>query len=87
MANCDKKQAAVIVPAPPAPILPATNPLGALGGESKRGNTEPTNLVSKEDDPPNPSRVPILRKAIKKNIDESNKLIVKAQQGIYKREL
>ncbi len=57
-------------PAPPAPILPATNPLGALGGESKRGNPEPTNLVSKEDDPPNPSRVPILRKAIKKNIKQ-----------------
>ena len=57
-------------PEAPESMLPATNPLGALGGESKRGNPEPTNLVSKEDDPPNPSRVPILRKAIKKNIKQ-----------------
>ena len=42
--------------------------MNALGGESKRGNPEPPNLVSKEDDPPDPSRIPILRKAIKKNI-------------------
>ena len=55
---------------PPEPILPATNPLGALGGESKRGNPEPTNLVSKEDDPPNPTRIPKLRKPIKKNITQ-----------------
>ena len=61
-------QAAPAAPAAGAEsMLPATNPLGALGVESKRGNPEPTNLVSKEDDPPNPSRIPKLRKPIKKN--------------------
>ena len=64
------EQAAPAAPAAPEPMLPATNPLGALGGESKRGNPEPTNLVSKEDDTPNPTRIPKLRKAIKKNIKQ-----------------
>ena len=48
-------------------MLPITNPLGALGGESKRGSNETTNLVSKEDDPSDPSRIPKLRKPIEKN--------------------
>ena len=60
------EQAAPAAPAAPEPMLPATNPLGALGAESKRGNPDPTNLVSKEDDPPNPTRIPKLRKPIKK---------------------
>jgi hypothetical protein len=52
-------------------MLPAINPLRERGVESIWGSTVPTNTgptgPAEEGDPPNPSRIPKLRKPIKKN--------------------